>query len=183
MPTCQRLLLPHVPDGDSLPRAAGQDAVCGGVELQHIHRVPPGPQGQPRVAGHVLAALGQAPHLHLQPQGEGGQSPGRVAGLGWVPAALDLGLLLFQASVPEDAGLITARWDQSCGHPRWERADLSMTSSAPYPPTWGHPTLLPKAGTLLPRLLLPSLRLHLPQALHQIPGMRLGDTGCSLGTL
>lgn len=122
MPTCQRLLLSHVPDGDSFPRAAGQDAVCCGVELQYVHRTPAGPQGQPCTTRHVLAALGQAPHLHLQPQGEVGQSPARRARPGWVPAVLDLGLLLFQALVSEGP-LIAARWDQSCRHPRCDRAD------------------------------------------------------------
>lgn len=75
-PTCQWLLLPHVPYGDSLPRAAGQDAIRRGVELQHIHGAPAGPQRQPRAAGHVLAALGQAPNLHLRPPEDVGQTPG-----------------------------------------------------------------------------------------------------------
>lgn len=68
LPTCQGLLLPQVPDCDSLPCTAGQDSVCRGVELQRVHRGPPGPQGQPRATGNVLATLGQPPHLHLQPQ-------------------------------------------------------------------------------------------------------------------
>lgn len=96
--TCQRLLLPHVPDGDSLPRTAGQDAIRRGVELQHVHRSPPGSQGEPRAAGHVLAALWQAPHLHLQPR-ERGSVPAQVSWT-WLGA----GLLLFQALVPEDTG-------------------------------------------------------------------------------
>lgn len=68
LPTCQGLLLPQVPHGDSLPCTAGQDSISCGVELEHIHWGSPRPQGEPHATRNVLATLGQAPHLHLQPQ-------------------------------------------------------------------------------------------------------------------
>lgn len=96
-PTCQWLLLSQVPDGDSLPHAAGQDTICRGVELQHIHCPPTRPEGQPRAAGHVLATLRQTPHLHLQPQGEVIRpQTGKLD-----PAGCHLGLLFLQALIPE----------------------------------------------------------------------------------
>lgn len=67
MPTCQRLLPPHVPDGDLLPCAAGQDAIRCGVELQHVHRPPP-------------RAPGSAPHHRACPgRSRAGATPSPAA--------------------------------------------------------------------------------------------------------
>lgn len=68
VPTCQWLLLPHVPHSDPLPHATGQDAICRWVELQHVHWAPARTQRQPCTAGQLLPFLRQAPNLHLRHQ-------------------------------------------------------------------------------------------------------------------